>query len=177
MTGSILLDLFLTLITGIVSTSIFALILLRYLSPKIEISDKICFRVDEHGKKFYFFKIVNRSIYDAYSVEFELYRKTPYIVDKIKVNHRTTNIKLSRKKIYSIPRFKKAIGSGDHAVLIRTFVDLSADIDTQNLEYVLFVKAKHGLSNLTKVTTQTFEDSAVFHDGNFKFGKNLGVCN
>lgn len=176
MTGNIWIDIIITLLTGIISTSIFALILLRYLSPKIVISNKICHKLDENGKKFYFFKIINKSIYDAYSVKFELYRKTPYIVDKIKVNHRTTNVKMSRKRIYSIPRYKKANGYGDHAVLIRTFSDISLDIDTENLEYVLFVSVKHGLSNLTKVTTQTFEDSSVFHDGNFKFGKNLGVC-
>ncbi|MCR9182533.1 MAG: hypothetical protein NXH73_06375 [Flavobacteriaceae bacterium] len=176
MTGHLLLDILLSLVLGVVSTSIFAFILLRVLSPNIKISDKICCKLDDNGDKFFFFKIINKSIYDAYSVEFELYKKMPYIVDKTKVNHRTSHVKLSRKKIHSIPRYKKAKGYGDHAVLIRTFVDLSLDIDTENLEYVLFVKTKHGLSNLTKVTTQTFENSNVFHDGHFKFGKNLGVC-
>jgi len=58
-------------------------------------------------------------------------------------------------------------------VLSRTFEDLSKEIDTENVEYVLYVSAKHGLSNLTSVTTMSFESSKVFHKGNFKFGSNI----
>ena len=83
---------------------------------------------------------------------------------------------MSKPSIYSIPRSKKKVGYGDHAVLVRTFEDLASDINTENLEYVLYVSAKHGLSNLTKVTAATFDNPNVFHAGNFKFGKNLGTC-
>jgi hypothetical protein len=174
--NSILLDITIKFLVGISSSLVFVLVILRLLKPKIKISGKICFKNDENGNKFYFFKLVNNSIYDAYSIEFALHKKTPYIVDKIKVNHNIDKIELSTNSLYSIPRKKKDKGYGEHGILVRTFEDLSKEIDTENLEYVLFVSAKHGLSNLTSVTTMNFEDSSVFHKGNFKFGTNLGTC-
>lgn len=161
---------------GIASSLTFVLLILRMLKPNIKISDKICHGIDDKGNKYYFFKVINMSIHDAYNVEFELQRKTPYIVDKTKVNHRIDVLKLSRDGLYSIPRYKKEKGYGEHAIVVRTFEDIALDINQENLEYVLFVSAKHGLSNLTKVTSENFEDSSVFHKGNFKFGKNLEVC-
>jgi len=174
--NSILLDITINFITGIFSSFFFILVILRLLKPKIKISDKICYENDEDGNKFYFFKIVNKSIYDAYSIEFELRKKRPYVVDKTKVNHNSDKIKLSTNSLYSIPRYKKQKGYGDHAIQIRTFEDLSKEINTKNLEYVLYVSAKHGLSNLTSVTTMSFENSKALHNGNFKFGSNTGYC-
>jgi hypothetical protein len=170
------LDIIINFLVGISSSLIFVLVILRLLKPKIKISGNICYKNDKNGKKFYFFKLMNKSIYNAYSLEFALHKKTPYIVDKDKVNHNIDIIELSTKSLYSIPRRKKSKGYGEHGILIRTFEDLSKEIDTENLEYVLFVSAKHGLSNLTSVTTMSFEDSSVFHQGNFKFGTNLGTC-
>ena len=176
LTDSIFLDVAIKFFVGILSSLVFVLGILQLLKPKIVISDKICYKDDKDGNKFYFFKFVNKSIYDAYSVEFELHRKTPYVVDKIKVNHNTRKVDLSKESLYSIPRSKKEKGYGAHGILVRTFEDLSKDIDTENLEYVLFVSAKHGLSNLTSVAKMSFEDSSVFHKGNFKFGTNIGTC-
>lgn len=174
--NSVWVDLITNFIAGLLASLIFVLVILRLLKPKMIISDKICYKNDEKGDKFFYFKIVNLDIFDAYSCEFELHRRVPYVVDKVKVNHRVTKIELSKPNLYSIPRYKKEIGYGDHAVLVRTFEDLSKDIDTENLEYVLYVSAKHGLSNLTKVSVKTFDNSTVFHSGNFKFGKNIGTC-
>lgn len=174
--NSILLDITINFLVGISSSLVFVLVILRLLKPKIKISDKICYKNDENGNKFYFFKIVNNSIYDAYSIEFELHKKTPYVVDKTKVNHNTDKIELSTCSFYSIPRYKKELGYGDHAIQIRTFEDLSNEINKENLEYVLYVSAKHGLSNITSVTTMSFENKKVFHEGNFKFGSNIGTC-
>ncbi|MEM7485846.1 MAG: hypothetical protein AAF348_11620 [Bacteroidota bacterium] len=176
MTGNLGLDIAIKFFVGIFSSLVFVLLILRWLKPKLAISDKICWKLDEKGNKFYFFKIVNMSIHNAYTVEFELHKKTPYVVDKRKVNHHVEVIKLSREGIYSIPRRHKKIGYGEHAVLVRTFEDLAKDINEDNLEYVLFVSSKHGLSNLTKVATKSFDNSGKIHKGNFKFGSNLDVC-
>ncbi|WP_282159851.1 hypothetical protein [Ulvibacterium marinum] len=175
-TGTLALELLLKFIVSLASSFVFVFVILQTMKPRIHISDKICFKNDKDGKKFYYFKVVNMSIYDAYNVDFELHKKDPYIVDKVKVNHNVDVIKLSADGLYSIPRHKKDIGYGYHAVLIRTYVDLSKDIDKDNLEFVFYVSAKHGLSNLTKVTTQSFDSSNVFHEGNFKFGSNLDIC-
>ncbi|MDG1171515.1 MAG: hypothetical protein P8N05_01840 [Polaribacter sp.] len=170
---SILLDITINFLVGISSSLVFVLVILRLFKPKIKISDKICYKNDENGNKFYFFKIVNNSIYNTYSIKIELYKKTPYIVNKTKINYRIQEIKISSNNYYFIPRYKKQKGYGDHAVLSRTFEDLSKEIDKENVEYVLYVSAKHGLSNLTSVTTMSFESSKVFHKGNFKFGSNI----
>jgi hypothetical protein len=127
---NIWIDVSINFLVGIVSSTFFILVVLRLLQPRIKISDKICFKKDENGNVFYFFKIVNMSIFNAYSCYFELHRREPYVVDKKKVNHRITKIKLSKPSIYSIPRLKKEIGYGDHAVLVRTFEDLSSYINT-----------------------------------------------
>tara|TARA_R110002049_G_scaffold304060_4_gene498957 strand:- start:7143 stop:7682 length:540 start_codon:yes stop_codon:yes gene_type:complete len=175
-TGYFVLDLIIKFLVGITSSFVFVFVILQIMKPKIKISDKICYKLDKKGNKFYYFKVVNMSIYDAYNVDFELQKKDPYIVDKVKVNHNIDVIKLSADGVYSIPRHKKENGYGDHAVLIRTYIDLSEDIDKDNLEFVLYVSAKHGLSNLTKVTTQSFDNSTVFKAGSFKFGSNREVC-
>ena len=169
-------DILMSLIIGVASSTIFVLVILRILKPKIKISDKVCFDYDSNKKKFFFFKVVNESIFDAYSCEFVLHRRVPYIIDKSKINHKLKKIELSKISIISLPRYKKEKGYGDHAFLIRTFEDLSNDIDEKNLDYLLSVSVKHGLSNLTKVTQKYFVDSEVFHEGEFKFGSNTDVC-
>ncbi len=162
-------------VVSVSASIVFLLVVLRTLQPRLRFSKNITIK-NKNNKKYYVFKIVNRSIYDCFSVSFELYRRIPYIVDGVKVNHDVYPVKLSRENIYSIPRRRKKIGYGDHAVLIATEEDLSKDIDIENLDYSLHVIAKHGLSNLTKVFVVSFNSSAVFHDGNFKFGSNTEVC-
>mgnify|MGYP005850623701 CR=1 FL=1 len=60
------LDILISFLVGITSSTVFVLVVLRLLQPNIEISDKVCFKKDEEGNVFYFFKIVNKSIFNAY---------------------------------------------------------------------------------------------------------------
>lgn len=54
--NTILLDILVNFTTGVLSSFIFVLVILRILKPKIKISNKICFKNDENGNNFYFLK-------------------------------------------------------------------------------------------------------------------------
>ena len=168
-------EVFVNFLVSLIASAVFVLFILRILRPKIEISDKISVG-NEKGNTFYAFKVVNKSIFDAYSFSVVLHRRDPSIVNNSKVNHNLKEIKVNRITVKSLPRYKKDKGYGEHAFQLRTFEDLSKDIDNDNLDYVLSVSVKHGLSNLTKVTQQYFLNSDVFHNGKFKFGSDIGVC-
>lgn len=158
------------IIISIFSSFLFIYLLLWILRPKFIIADKICYQNDKEGNKFFFFKIVNKSMFSLYNVEIKLHERVPYIVDTAKVNHQMNIKKLSTEKIYCIPKFKKEKGYGEHAILIRTFNDISENINEKNLDYQLTVSGKHGLSNITRVVFQRFTNSRCLHDGDFKFG-------
>ena len=168
-------EIFINFFVSLIASTVFVIFILRILRPKIEISDKISVG-KEDDNTYYAFKIVNKSIFDAYSFSVVLHRRDPSIVNNSNVNHNLKEIKVNKITVKSLPRYKKDKGYGDHAFQLRTFEDLSKDIDDDNLDYVLSVSVKHGLSNLTKVTQQYFLNSKVFHDGKFKFGSDTGIC-
>lgn len=163
------------IVISIFSSFLFIYLLLWVLRPKFIIADKICYKNDEYGNKFFFFKIVNKSMFSLYNVEIKLHERVPYIVDTAKVNHQMNLKKLSTEKIYCIPKFKKEKAYGEHAILIRTFNDISENINEKNLDYQLTVSGKHGLSNITRVVFQRFINKECLHNGEFKFGSKIGV--
>jgi len=167
---------FISFIICILSSFIFVFLLLKILSPKIKISPYIAKR-NIDGKESYIFKIVNESMFDTYNVKFRLVMREPIITENNKVNHKTTKIELVIDELFCIPRYKKDKDYGDYAALIRTEFDLSKDICKENIEYELMVSASHGLSNITKVIRQRFDNSGNIHEKMFKFGKSLKINN
>lgn len=155
---------------SVFSSFLFIYLLLLVLRPNFIIAENICYKKDNDGNKFFFFKIVNKSMFSLYNVEIKLHERVPYIVDNVKVNHQMNLKELSTEKIYCIPKFKKEKGYGEHAILIRTFDDISENINQKNLDYQLTVSGKHGLSNITRVIFQRFTNKKCLHDGEFKFG-------
>lgn len=157
-----------------INSFIFVYLLLVGLSPRINISPYI-YKKEVDGKISFIFKIVNRSIFNVYNVQFYLAKREPHIVENNKVNHREIEAPLVKKELFSIPRYKSDKDYGDYAALIRTETDISMDIDDDNLEYELSVSVSHGLSNITKVVKQRFNNSNIIHIKGFKFGKSLKI--
>lgn len=157
-----------------ISSFIFVYLLLKVLSPKIEISPYISKR-NINGVDSYVFKIVNRSIFHAYNVRFHLVKREPHIVDGNKVNHRMIDVPLVKSELFSIPRFKKGKDYGDCAALIRTIEDISIDMGNDNLDYELLVSVSHGLSNITRVVRQRYNNTNLIYTNGFKFGKSLKI--
>ena len=162
------------IIFNLICSFLFILIILWLLRPKLLISEKICV-IELYGKKYFTYKIVNKSIFNAYDVKFSLQRRTPYIVSNNKVNYEMKVVPLIRSEIFYIPKYKSEKGIGEHSILIATLEDLSLDIHKENLDYELSVSAKHGLSNITTVFHNRYEDKNSLHNGRFKFGKSLDV--
>ncbi len=161
-------------IVCMISSFIFVYCLLTLLSPNIEISPFISKQiVDEHPT--WVFKIINKSMFHAYNVKFHLSRRVPIVVENNKVNHRSFKVDLIKEELFCIPRYKKNKEEADFAALIRTDFDISTDIGTDNLEYELLVSVTHGLSNITKVTSQRFNSNTDIHSKGFKFGKSLKI--
>ena len=159
---------------NIICSFAFIIMILYLLRPKIVISDKICI-IEKEGEKYYTFKIVNLSKFNAYDLKFSLQKRTPYIVNNNKVNYALKQVPLVRNELFYIPKYNNEKGVGEHAILIATKIDVSQDIDVENLDYELSISAKHGLSNITSVTYKRYENKNCLHIGKFKFGKNLDV--
>lgn len=174
--GVLAINQFGAFIVCMISSFLFVYFLLKILSPKIEISPFINKRLVD-GKESFVFKVVNKSIFNAYNVKFHLVKREPTIVENNKVNHRAIDSKLVINELFCIPRYKKDKDYGDYAALIRTETDISSDIGTDNLEYELSVSASHGLSNITKVVNQRFNKSTDIYSDGFKFGKSLKINN
>ncbi|MDE0472895.1 MAG: hypothetical protein OXH57_13265 [Ekhidna sp.] len=114
---------------------------------------------DDDGNTFYVFKIVNNSLFSAYSCKVELKGKTPYIIkdsrDNDKINYRVLYAKLRQHgedyhtlDILEIPSKRKV---GSHALLVGTHDDITKYLAGDSYMF-LSVKATHGFSNLSKVS-------------------------
>lgn len=163
------------ILISVLSSFLFIYLLLWLLRPKFIIAEKICFKTDEKEQLFFFFKIVNKSMFSLYNVEIKLHERVPYIVDTTKVNHQMNLKKLSTEKIFCIPQARREKGYGEHAILIRTFDNISENIHEKNLDYQLTVSGKHGLSNITRVVFKRFNHENCLYGGEFKFGSKTDV--
>lgn len=159
-----------------ISSFIFVYLVLKILSPKIEISPFI-YKKTDGGQSVFIFKMINKSIFNAYNVRFKLFKRVPYIVDGSHVNHKLVEIDLVRNEVFCIPRFQSKKGVGDFAVLIGTKTDISIDMGEDNLEYELSISLAHGLSNITKVCVMRYKNKANISNKPFVFGNSLEKVN
>ncbi|WP_422858888.1 hypothetical protein ACOKFD_16275 [Flagellimonas sp. S174] len=174
------------IICGLLASAVFLYILFIALKPKLKISEWVCIyeeekeEKDENGKPvkkntvWYEFKVVNRSLYNAYDVRFSLNLRVPFIVNSNKVNHNILPIEMREDYLPYIPRYRRAKGFAEHAIIVGTKHDIMTDINTANLDYELTVIAKHGLSNMTSIAYKRFESKSCVKKGHeFIFGKSL----
>jgi hypothetical protein len=154
------------------SSFFFVYLVLKVLCPKIEISPLI-YKRTKNGETLYIFKVINKSIFNAYNVRFKLFKREPYIIDGSYVNHKLTEIELNRDEVFCVPRFQNKKGAGDFAILVGTKTNISIDMGVNNLEYELSVSLAHGLSNITKVFVMRYKNKANISSKPFVFGNNL----
>jgi hypothetical protein len=159
----------------LLTSLIFIFVLLWILSPSVKISPFI-YKETINNVDRYVFKVINKSFFSCYNVKFDLSRRTPYMIDANKVNHKLATIQLIKPEIFSIPSYKFGKGFGDFAVLVATNIDISQDMgNTDHHEYELSVSVSHGLSNITKVFKKRFKNTSVIKPRPFVFGNNLDI--
>nr|WP_299074354.1 hypothetical protein [uncultured Allomuricauda sp.] len=179
-------SLFFKIFCGLLASGIFLYILFLTLKPKLKISEWVCIHKEEveeedgNGNKikktidWYEFKVVNKSLYNAYDVRFSLNLRVPFIVNSDRVNHDLLPIEMREGNLPYIPRYRRAKNMAEHAILVGTKHDIMTDINTPNLDYELTVIAKHGLSNMTSIAYKRFKSKSCVKEGHeFIFGKSL----
>lgn len=177
---SITQTIFLGAVGSIIASFIFLFTVLLLFKPKIKIAEIICKsdkQIKEDPTLFYFFKIINKSVFSTFDVRVEL-----NIIEKYPtppsgmMNKRTLPLELVWSYVSHIPEFrpKWCRKEAAHCMRFRTKVNLD-DIMLNPFNSVqLQVTCKHGLTGLVKVFYQDFADVSLIKAGQFSYGTKVG---
>lgn len=161
-----------SIFTGIITSFIFLLIL-RYLGPRIKVSDGIA----QKGNQ-YHIKVINRSIFNAYDIKCTLANHHPYAT--VGGYHiRIKNIKLVRDKKDVIPgnifsKINRLYGS--NAVIFSTTENLEEIWKPESGDILYFrIVAKHGLTDIRNAREIKYRHKNVIIPGTFMFGNKIKV--
>lgn len=174
-------DLKLSLLTGIISSFLASLVFLSFLfclRPKIIISPNVARYYDNDGKKFFLFKVVNRSHFKLIDVNVELLIQDPVNTYGGK-NLKLRRLDFKKDKIWFIEKRNTLFSKSEYASYAIIFT-CTSDIDKEwsDKGSMLHFKVicKHSLSGFYKVNTQHYYDkSTEIKDGKFKHGRNLEI--
>ena len=166
-----------TIVIGITTSfiaSIFFLIFLALLKPKIKISRYVCTN-QYNGKQRWQFKIVNYSFWKVYDVKAYLKLIRPYNVDSGQ-NGYIDYIKLRKD---SLPHISGIFSGGTlktYAVQLSTFEDVAQLLDDNSKYLQLEIVGRHAFSGFSKVFVKKFGDKDVFlKKGKFQIGRKTDV--
>lgn len=166
-------------ISSIVASVIFIFFLLFALKPKFTIVPLIAKNdspFDDTDEISYSFKVINKSIFDAYDVEarlnsFKITQGENGIVNKI-----YTKIELKTSKVNHIPRnilFNPKYAN--NCVQFFTYSDLSELMKKNDIHIQFQITAKHSLSGLSNIFTYEYVTKGTIIEGKFKEGNNRNV--
>lgn len=169
---SLLQNVLINFLCGLIGSFLFILFLLYFLRPKFEISPYICYL-----NKQYRLKIVNRSIYDAFDISCELVRLEPYHHENGKSSVKIYSINLLTQDMTHIVRYrKKTTDRHPYHLFARTIVAedlLEESLNAPQSYLELKITVRHGLTGLARTFSQKFEKNCIKQDHKFKFGRNL----
>ena len=161
---------------SILASFIFLFIVLAFFKPKIKIADIICKNSNQFTddiNEYYFFKIINMSLFSAYDVRVELnvlekYQTPPSGM----MNKRTISLTLVLSNVSHLPYFrpKWLRKDADHCIRFRTLDNLSEIISNPYKSVQLQVTLRHGLTGLVKVFYQDYADVSLIKEGKFTYG-------
>jgi hypothetical protein len=150
-----MIDVFGSIVIGIVSSIISSLIWLYFFSmlrPKIEISAKIAKDINSaDGKPVYIFKVINRSRRSIMNVRARLSLLKPFIVPEGQVNL-ATQIPLKTDDVFSLKHFDSADKNADYAFRFVTHEDLDSIWSNDEAQFIILrIYAMDSLSGLGKL--------------------------
>lgn len=172
-----MLNIMISIYTGIGASYLFLRVYLFNKRPKIEISEFICTHIID-GEENYLFKFINKTGVDLYDVRIEASILTPFN-DGDGQHLRGKPIKFARNQIDFIPAAKKSDVYNLHAIRIRTEDDIhTVWTNSESASYLrLTIIAKHSLSGFNQVFTKAFLDpkKVIKKDKSFKKGDCLEI--
>ena len=121
---------------------------------------------------------INRSWFDAYEIQLELYEVGFYPAIPNGMHRRLTVIPLKRSHLRQIPACKRLIRKSEfahHCVIFRTNADLHTILKEEHKALMLQVTLKHGLSGLSKICRMDYRGCSCIRLGSFCFGDNFEI--
>jgi hypothetical protein len=141
------------LMTGVLASFIFLFVVLFYMRPSIRISNVIVKQVntfDDETQYTFVFKLINRSWFNAYEIQIELFEASFYPAYPKGLNKKLSFVPLKCNHLKHIPAYKR-LRSGalfaDHCITFRTNTDLQSLLENESKAVILQVTLKHGLQD------------------------------
>lgn len=170
----------LSVLTSIIASFIFIFSVLVFFKPKLKICDFICRNSSQFPgdyTNYYFFKIVNKSIFSVYDIKVELNIMEKYPTPPSgMMNKRTIPLTLVSDSVSHLPPFRPMWWRKDatHCIRFRTTENLENIMKDDFKTVQLQVTSRHGLTGLIKVYYQDYADVALIKDGKFTYGTEFG---
>lgn len=162
--NDILWGLLSAVITGVVASIVYSLILL-VIRPKVKISKEICMSKNTDGTMVYKIKVVNKSFAMLTNLKYSLY----YCVEHGDGNETITEIKSRKTSILNINRYRLAEDKTDYAVRISYLIDPREYPVNDNCSFRFSFIADHALSNTTRSLSKVYRKEDII-EGNFQMG-------
>lgn len=177
-------NILISLAVNLVSSFVFLYLVLYMLRPKISICNQIVRQKSEipgeANRDTYVFKIVNKSMFDAFDIQLELFSLKQIKVTSNGINERSVPLSLKLKEIKHIPPYMKTRvckkrSYAKHAVLFRSFEDIDSILKDENQTIQLQITLRHGLTGLSRVYKTDYISHDDIIEGQFEFGNSIGI--
>lgn len=162
---------------SIVASFIFLFVVLFLFKPKIKLCPFICkSNYKNSEEEFYFFKLINYSLFSAYDIYIELLEVDRYPISNGQMNSRFTHLSLVLDRVSNIPGYRPSwiTKNAPYAVVVRSNADISNVLKNDYQSVMIKITLRHGLTGLVKVHTKEFTEASQIKKGKFNYGLNFG---
>ena len=172
-------DYLFSIICNLIAAALFTGLLYTLLRPNLKLSKQILRRQNyNYGDTLFSFKIVNRSLFEAYNLSFELYVRKQSLHDSEHYNVVINDLKLVTKELKLMKPYKPFNRSkfAEYAIIINTNEDLQALLQNDDTSIELVVHSTHGLTAFSKVFRQEYYgENSIANKRGFKYGKSVDI--
>lgn len=177
---SLISNILISFFTSLLASVIFLFFILKYLRPKIEISEYIAYYKDYNidGEKRYYFKFINKSRHPAFDIKIRVCELIKVPTSNGKLHEQRKDLKLRTSALAHVPCFKKIKKLhtfAPHAIVITCMDDLKPILEAKDKCVEIQVILKHGLTGLAQVFRYEYSDATVVKNGMFDFGNQLTI--
>jgi len=157
---------------NLIASFIFLFLVLFLFKPKLIIGKKISKTRYIDGNEYYFFKMINISLFSAYDIEIELLEVDRYTGPNGQMNDRLRPLSVVLSKVSHIPGYRPSWlrSNAPYAIRFRSSEDLSTILNDDYKLVRVKISLRHGLTGLVKVVTKDYDDASQIFNGKFGYG-------
>lgn len=170
-------------LASLLASFVFLFLILFILAPSIKVSNYIVKRKGVASRNepetVYVFKFVNKSYFNCFDVNFELFKLERLPQGNEQWDTRYKRMEIVESSLKYVPGywyFGVTNRAASFAVLPKTYENIEALIDDDHVFLQLQITAKHGLTGISRVFKKDF---AIANDcikvGKHKQGRHLGI--